>query len=185
MSGSKYECQPPDLHSKPKKFYGKYRGTVVGNDDPNKMGRIQALVPDVADDSLSWAMPCLPLGGNGMGIFAVPPIGAGVWIEFEQGDPDYPIWVGCFWGANELPSPAKSERQPFPGITLVTEEENGAQCIIVISNEEGIKLQRTSEKITASIIINANGIKIENGQDAIIELTGPSVKINQNALEIT
>jgi uncharacterized protein involved in type VI secretion and phage assembly len=178
MSKSEYECQPPDLHSRPKRFYGKYRGVVVVNVDPKKIGRIQAYVPDVADYTLSWAMPCLPLGGNGMGIFAVPPIGAGVWIEFEQGDPDYPIWVGCFWGdSSELPSPASSTLPSISSITLQTVRQN----LMVISDKDGIKLEIQSR---ASISINENGIKIDNGQGASIELTGPSVRINQGALEI-
>ena len=80
-------------------LYGKYRGTVVNNVDPEQIGRIQAIVPGV--EGLlpsSWAMPCLPWGGINTGVFTVPPMGAGVWIEFEHGDPNYPIWTGCFWG---------------------------------------------------------------------------------------
>ncbi len=81
------------------KFHGKYRGTVVNNVDPEQRGRIQALVPDVSGlIPSSWAMPCVPFAGKQSGVYVVPQIGAGVWIEFEQGDPDYPIWVGGFWG---------------------------------------------------------------------------------------
>ena len=80
-------------------LYGKYRGTVMNNVDPEQIGRIQAIVPGVEGFiPSSWAMPCLPWGGINTGVFTVPPVGAGVWIEFEQGDPDYPIWTGCFWG---------------------------------------------------------------------------------------
>jgi uncharacterized protein involved in type VI secretion and phage assembly len=179
MNKSDYQCEPPDLHSKPKRFYGKYRGSVVNNVDPHRRGRILASVPDVSDEELSWAMPSLPLGGNGMGIFAVPPIGAGVWIEFEQGDPDYPIWVGCFWGdSSELPSPASGTPPSISSITLQTVRQN----FMVISDKDGIKLEIQSG---ASISINESGIKIDNGQGASIELTGPTVKINQSALEIT
>ena len=74
------------------KYYGKYRGTVVNNVDPMQIGRIQAIVPDVSNIvPTSWAMPCVPVAGLQMGEFTVPPIGAGVWMEFEQGNPDYPI----------------------------------------------------------------------------------------------
>ena len=62
------------------------------------MGRIKARVPDVLGDRESgWAMPCAPFGGSGMGFIALPSVDAGVSIEFEYGDPDYPIWSGC-WG---------------------------------------------------------------------------------------
>ena len=78
------------------KYYGKYRGTVVNNVDPMLTGRIQAIVPDVsAVAPTSWAMPCFPVAGIQTGSLGVPPVGAGVWIEFERGDPDYPVWTGC------------------------------------------------------------------------------------------
>ena len=81
-------------------FYGKYRGVVTDVKDPLMLGRIKANVPDVMGDQESgWAMPCMPFGGSSMGFYALPGVGAGVWIEFEQGDPDYPIWSGCWWGA--------------------------------------------------------------------------------------
>ena len=87
------------------RYYGKYRGTVVNNIDPMQLGRIQAIVPDVSGVvPTSWAMPCLPFAGINTGVFTVPQIGSGVWIEFEQGDPDRPIWVGGYWGtAAEVP----------------------------------------------------------------------------------
>ena len=74
-------------------FFGKFRGTVTDNQDPEGRGRIQALVPALCEqEATSWALPCLPPG-----VFAVPAVGEGVWIEFEQGDPDLPIWTGCWW----------------------------------------------------------------------------------------
>src|SRR5262245_36814850 len=90
-----------------KPFYGKYRGTVTDNQDPLMLGRIKAKVPDVLGDLESgWALPCLPFGGDKTGLFALPKVGARVWYEFEQGDPDRPIWSGCWWGsAAEMPPP--------------------------------------------------------------------------------
>ena len=73
---------------------------VTDNNDPLQSGRVQARVPDVLGDGESgWAMPCVPFAGQRSGFFALPPVGAGVWVEFEHGDPDYPIWTGCCWGA--------------------------------------------------------------------------------------
>ena len=87
------------------KYYGKYRGLVMNNIDPLMLGRLQVQVLDVTGlIPGTWAMPCVPVAGINMGIFTVPPIGSGVWVEFEHGDPDYPIWTGCFWGlAAEVP----------------------------------------------------------------------------------
>lgn len=71
-------------------FYGKYRATVTDIQDPLTMGRVKAKVPDVfGDDESGWAMPCAPFSGNSVGFFALPAVGAGVWIEFEHGDLDY------------------------------------------------------------------------------------------------
>ena len=99
-------------------FYGKYRGVVTDINDPLKMGRIQARVPDVLGTDVSgWALPSVPFAGDGMGFYALPKVGAGVWIEFEQGDPDYPIWSGCWWGdASQLPDDVKSE--PYKKVVI-------------------------------------------------------------------
>ena len=83
----------------PRRFYGKYRGLVIENIDPEQIGRVLLQVPDVLGAiPSSWAMPCVPAAGIQAGCFIVPPIGSQVWVEFEQGDPDYPIWTGGFWG---------------------------------------------------------------------------------------
>ena len=88
-------------------FYGKYRGTVVSNVDPQNMGRLSVTVPDVSNIQTStWAMPSAALAGSQSGFYAVPPVGSNVWVEFEQGDSDYPIWSGCFWGSSSEVPPA-------------------------------------------------------------------------------
>ena len=85
----------------PKQYFGKYRGTVLNSTDPMLLGRIIAQVPDVPGVN-AWAMPCLPYAPK-HGTLAIPPVGTNVWIEFEQGNPDYPIWSGCFWTAGHPP----------------------------------------------------------------------------------
>lgn len=93
-------------------FFGKYRGKVEVNLDPLGLGRVQVSVADVmGDGTLAWAMPCLPGAGPGVGIFVIPPVGANVWVEFERGDPDYPVWCGGFWDAGETPA-AMGPTQP-------------------------------------------------------------------------
>jgi len=167
-----------------KKYYGKYRGTVVNNVDPMQIGRLLVIVPDVLNINLSsWAMPCLPVGGMQMGIFSVPPIGAGVWIEFEQGDPDYPIWTGCFYGSMaEVPAMAKLVPPAVPGITMQTVLQNGIVISDVPGPTGGIVLKSTAG---AALIVNDTGIYIQNGKGASIILFGKMVDINQGALTIT
>ena len=87
------------------RHYGKYRGRVERNLDPGNRARLQVKVPALLGDQPVWAMPCVPYAGKGVGLFALPPVGSGVWVEFEGGDLDYPIWSGCFWADGQI-SPA-------------------------------------------------------------------------------
>jgi uncharacterized protein involved in type VI secretion and phage assembly len=169
--------------SEPKKFFGKYRGTVINNIDPEQRGRIQVMVPDVAGFAItSWALPAFPIGGLQMGMFSVPIIGSGVWVEFEQGDIDYPIWVGVFWGsAAEVPALSHLLVPGVPGIALQTALQNGIVISDVPGPTGGIMLMSTTG---AMILINQLGITISNGQGATIQMTGPSVVINQGALTV-
>ena len=116
-------------------FVGKYRGTVTDNADPDTMGRVKVKCAAVlGDHESSWAMPCVPVAGRRSGSFFLPEVGAGVWVEFERGDPDYPIWVGGFWGsAAETPALAKAVPPGLAGITLQTTLKNG----IVVSDTPG------------------------------------------------
>lgn len=165
------------------KYYGKYRGVVVNNIDPMMVGRLQVQVSDVKGLNVStWAMPCVPLAGLQNGMYALPIIGSGVWIEFEQGDPDYPIWVGCFWGAGtEVPALARATPPGTPAITMQTPLQNGVTISDVPGPTGGIMLKSTTG---ATLIVNDTGIYIQNGKGAMITLVGPTVTINNGALAI-
>jgi uncharacterized protein involved in type VI secretion and phage assembly len=131
----------------------------------------------------SWAMPCVPVAGIQTGIFTVPPIGAGVWVEFEQGDPDYPIWVGGYWGETaEIPAMAKSVPPALFGITLQTTLQNALVISDMAGPTGGIMIKSASG---ATLIVNDTGIYIQNGRGAAITLIGPSVTINNGALMVT
>ena len=161
-------------------FYGKYRGVVSDNQDPLMMGRVRATVPDVLGDQESgWAMPCAPFGGNQTGFFAIPTVGAGVWIEFEQGDPDYPIWAGCWWGSvAEVPPLLLAP--PYKKLMIVTE---GGQTVTLDDTPGvgGITLETSSGQ---KIVLSATGLEIDNGMGAKITMTGPQVSINNGALDV-
>jgi hypothetical protein len=166
-----------------KKYYGKYRGTVLQNVDPMQMGRIQVIVPDVsAVLPSSWAMPCVPIAGKQMGSYFVPQIGSGVWVEFEQGDPDYPIWTGCFWGSSaELPVLALAGNPVSPSIVLGTGLMNTVAVSDLPGPTGGIMLKSTTG---AFILVNDTGIYIQNGKGASVTMVGPTVTINEGALVI-
>ena len=163
------------------KYYGKYRGMVMSNIDPMQMGRLMVQVPDVTSLAPgSWAMPCVPIAGMQNGMFAMPLIGSGVWIEFEQGDPDYPIWVGCFWGsAAEIPALARLTPPVLSAITLQTPLQNGITISDLPGPTGGIMIKSATG---ASLIVNDTGIYIRNGKGASIVMVGPSVTINNGAL---
>jgi hypothetical protein len=166
------------------KFYGKYRGMVISNVDPMQQGRLMVQVPDVGGlIPGTWAMPCVPIAGIQNGMFALPIPGSGVWVEFEQGDPDFPIWVGGFWGsAAEVPALALLTPPAVPAITLQTPLQNGLTISDVPGPTGGIMIKSTTG---AMLIVNDTGIYIQNGKGAAITLVGPVVTINNGALTVT
>ncbi len=166
------------------KFLGKYRGMVLNNIDPEQRGRLLVQVPDALGlGASSWAMPCLPMAGPQLGFYSIPMIGSGVWVEFEGGNPDYPIWTGGFWStAAEVPALAKTGLPVSPNIVVQTMGQNTMVVSDLPGPTGGIMLKSPTG---ASIIVNDTGIYIQNGKGASIILSGPSVTINNGAMVIT
>jgi uncharacterized protein involved in type VI secretion and phage assembly len=162
-------------------FFGKYVGVVTDTQDPERRGRIRARVPDVTGDGeCGWARPCVPFAGLGMGFFAVPAVNASVWIEFEHGESELPIWTGCFWGDSaETPPALVASGSPQEKVVLQT--SGGHVVILDDSPGGGITLQTATGQ---KIVLSANGIEIDNGNGATVTLRGPIVNINGEALEV-
>ena len=163
--------------------YGKYRAVVLDNVDPLRLGRVQVQVPDVLGAGASrWAMPCVPLAGRQSGVFLLPQVGAPVWVEFEQGDAELPIWVGGYWvDASELPPLAHAGLAIAPSLVLQTPSQNAIAISDLPGPDGGILLKTQSG---AMIAINDAGITISNGRGASIVLTGPMVTVNEGALTV-
>ncbi|MEM1053951.1 MAG: phage baseplate assembly protein V [Bacteroidota bacterium] len=161
-------------------YFGKYRGVVTDVNDPLMTGRIRATVPDVLGDQQSgWALPCAPFGGTGVGFFSLPTVGAGVWIEFEHGNPDYPIWAGCWWGTvAEVPPMLLAP--PYKKLMIVTE---GGQTVTLDDTPGigGITLETSSGQ---KLVLSATGVEIDNGMGAKITMQGPQVSVNSGALDV-
>src|SRR5262249_3685336 len=87
-----------------KRYFGKYRGTVVDNNDLLRLGRLKVSVNGLVDSGGRWGLPCGPNAGPSVGFHCLPPTGALVWVEFEGGDPSFPIWTGCMWANGDLPT---------------------------------------------------------------------------------
>jgi hypothetical protein len=170
-----------------RRFYGKYRGFVVNNQDPKRLGRLTLRVPSVlgADVVTGWAMPCVPYGGQKhQGFFCIPGVGAGVWVEFEEGDLEFPIWVGTFWsepgGESEIPTlndadgkERKNEQQPptrkilktHKGHTIQFEDADKEEMVTIVeaTHKHVVTLNKDGVQITDGV----NGNKIIMGQDGI------------------
>jgi len=161
-------------------YFGKYRGKVENNIDPMLLGRVQVSAPAVlGEGKLSWAMPCLPYAGSGVGFFVVPPVGANVWVEFEGGDTDYPIWSGCFWGVGEVPAtPAIPTMKVLKtdGITLTMSDLPGAGGFTLEVNPPVVATP-------LKLAFTSAGIEMTNGA-ASVKLTPASVSVNNGALEV-
>ena len=179
------------------KFYGLYRATVINNIDPLLQGRIMVEVPDVGGVTPStFVNPCVPMAGTQQGTFMVPQIGASVWIQFEAGDPDKPVWVGGFWSLPaKVPTAALVPVEP-PGQTIVF--QTSLQQLLMISDAPplpmlapipapappgtgGIVLRSPTG---AMIVVNDAGIFINNGKGATVELVANTVMINKIALVV-
>jgi len=161
-------------------YFGKYKGKVENNLDPMQLGRVQVSVPAVlGSGKLSWAMPCVPYAGPGVGLFTVPPVGANVWVEFEGGDTDYPILSGCFWGVGEVPAlPAIAQMKVFKtdGITLTLSDIPGAGGFTLEAGPPAVPMP-------LKLVFNASGIELSNG-GASVKLSPVSVSLNNGALEV-
>lgn len=157
------------------KFYGKYKGKVTDNIDPLMQGRVKTKVPAVfGDENTGWALPSVPYAGNGVGFFFIPPVGANVWVEFEGGNTDSPIWTGCFWGTGEAPA--------LPAIpdTKIIKTDTATIKLDDLPGVGGITIETTSG---LKIVMNMSGIEISN-VSGNIKVTPASVSVNNGALEI-
>jgi hypothetical protein len=163
-----------------KRHYGKYRGLVMNNIDPNRMGKLQVACPAVLGENvMSWAMPCVPFAGIGEGFYMLPMIGSNVWVEFEAGDPGRPIWTGGFWTTGQIPTEAA-----FP--TVRTISTLGARLTLDDTPGAGgvtLTLGPPTVGVPCTISFGVSGIEITVGA-AKITLDPAKVDVNNGALQV-
>jgi len=190
-----------------KQFFGKYKGVVTDNKDTMFSGRVRAKVNEVfGDNECGWATACLPFAGPQMGFFAIPPVGAGVFIEFEGGDPDRPIWSGGWLSLSDI-DPAANV--PVPYKKLIIKTEGGTSITLDDTPQTGGITFKTADgpSLTLSALgtvidggqppgsitikagmgqikIAAEGLVIDAGTGAKVEMQGPKVDVNSGALQV-
>ena len=162
------------------RVWGKYRGTVQNNLDPEGLGRIQASVPDVLGDvPTGWATPCIPYAGPGSGFFSIPPVGAGVWIEFECGDVSRPVWTGCYWGRREPPTvPPTATGSQTPTTTKIWRSDTGLTTALDDSSQA---ITITDALGNNRIIIDVNAGIVTVKGDRVVVLNADRVQLGSPA----
>jgi uncharacterized protein involved in type VI secretion and phage assembly len=163
------------------RHHGKYRGRVVSNDDPLGLGRVQISCPALLGSGRqSWALPSLPYAGPGVGLFLVPPVDADIWVEFEGGDLDRPIWTGCFWSSSDDvpadPAVASTKLLKTDGLTLTVDDSSGSG---------GVTFEVASPAVsqTVKIKLSSSGMELSTGSSSV-KITSSSVSVNDGALEV-
>jgi len=155
-------------------YFGKYRGIVTDNQDPEKLCRIMAQVPAVmGETAVGWALPAFPLAGDGHGHVMLPEVGSAVWIEFEAGNLNSPIWSGGFFLASQSP--------PDPqGVGI---------RVIVSKNKHRVVLDDESDEVTVThnggseIKLTATEISLTVGGSTIV-MGLASIDINNGVVKI-
>ncbi len=181
-------------------FFGKYRGRVANVNDPLSLARLQVQVPAVLGEALAWALPSVPCAGNKVGFLSLPSVGAHVWVEFEGGDTNSPIWSGCFWASGELPTVQASQSETAFWITPHAEIQLSPTGIDMTTKKSDavLKLSTPQSKIEVSptgieinmggnlyaLKVTPNGISLEGGRGAKIFLSVNGIEINGNGAPI-
>ena len=159
------------------RFYGKYRGIVQDNNDPSNMGRIKANVDEVLGSQVSpWALPCTPYAADGEGQYTVPPVGAGVWIEFEAGDPSRPVWTGCWWKQNEVPVNETGGGQ-VPSMKIIRSESG----LMVSMDDSGQTISISDENGENILRIQVQGGNVLLKGASKVTVEAPAIELVENA----
>ena len=169
------------------RFFGKYRGVVKDNADPTQRGRLKVLVRSVCGDEAVWAMPCVPYAGDGVGMVALPEPDTGVWVEFEGGDPSFPIWTGFFWADGEAPERADPKVKLWKtDRTTLRLDDNDDKVRAETSSGASIELGQdvVSEAGQAKHTVGAAGVVSEQGTGKV-EVAAGAVTVNSGSMVVT
>lgn len=178
-----------DIHAWIKShFFGKFRGKVVSNEDDTNRGRLKVTVPAVLDTLEVWAMPCVPYAGDQVGFYVLPENESGVWVEFEGGDPSFPIWSGCFWADNELPADASAPTMKIlRSKTAQWQLDDDAGEVIVTNDNDATATWASDVTIEAggsTQTIGSSGVVSDSGSTGKVEVASSGVNVNNGAFKV-
>jgi uncharacterized protein involved in type VI secretion and phage assembly len=169
------------------RYFGKYRGTVTDNVDPTGRARVKVRVPAVLGELAVWAMPCVPYAGDKVGFHFLPEPDTGVWVEFEAGDPSYPIWTGCFWSDDQLPDEASAAAKKVirTAKATVVLDDDTPEIHASVDDAGDVKIgdEVVIQRDQASHTVSTGGVKSEIGGQKT-ELTQSSFSVDDGALEV-
>ncbi|NVB76937.1 MAG: baseplate assembly protein [Kofleriaceae bacterium] len=166
--------------------FGKYRGTVVSNQDKTNRGRLKVSVPSVLGSLEVWAMPCIPYAGKNVGLFAMPPEKSGVWVEFEGGDTSFPIWTGCFWADDEAPLGGSPDIKVWKTDTLTLSlDDKEDEATLKNGSNASMTMNKSVETVAAQAkhTVSSDGVVAELGSGKVEVATG-GVSVNNGAFEV-
>lgn len=160
-------------------YYGKYRAIVTEvNKDEEKRGRIRVLCPKVyGKDNSPLCEPCLPYAFDKAGDFVLPKLNDFVWIEFEEGDPEKPIWSGGLWSKENTPVEDYTKADQFRQLEFLGNKISFEKDKVVIKNtEDGSMITLEKGKCTvkcSTVEIDANSsVEVKAGGTMNITATG-------------
>jgi hypothetical protein len=158
------------------RYFGKYRGQVVDNNDPTGRGRLQVLVPAVMGAEPVWALPCVPYAGKNMGSYFIPEKETLVWVEFEAGNTSYPVWVGCFWADDQAPQNA-SGAQAKPALKIVRTKQG--LMITLDDDEQVITFSDSSGNNVVSIEVQEGKVSVKGTSKVVVD--APLIELVENS----
>ena len=158
------------------RFFGKYRGVVKSNQDPTQRGRLEVLVPAVMDREPVWAMPCVPYAGDNMGIYTMPEPGTGVWVEFEAGDPSYPIWTGCYWADGQVPQNERGTAAT-PPLKIIRSQQG--LMVTLDDRQQAISISDKNGNNIITLQVQQGKVTVKGIQKVVVE--APQIELVENA----
>jgi hypothetical protein len=168
-------------------YYGKYRGQVADSADEEFQGLLRVRVPDVfGAEAEVMAEPCLPYGH-----FFIPPADTNIWVEFEAGDPERPVWTGVWYPPGRMPEEAKVSP---PTHQVIKTAAGHTVEIVDTGGEESILIRHCGSAFLSIdakggvLLYNQNGshlhLDAKNGAATLVEEHGNHVVLTEKGIAL-